>query len=137
MFHIRTKQILATLSICALSALPIQAHANEAAAPVIQAQVAGQNTTFSDLKHEAKAMVSETKYFVADLEKATDRLQDRVSPAGQTLKTSLKTKLPGASLLRFADRTFTVFGLMLMMSFAFVVFLLSLSSPMSRTGGRH
>jgi len=141
MFHIRTRQISATVLLFALSALPMQASAQAAAnAPIVpaaQAQSSAIKASFSELKHETKSMLSETKFWVADIEKSVERVQDNVAPAGHSLKKSLKSKTPGLGLVQFADRTFSVFGLILMMSFSLVVFLMGLSNPMSRTGGRH
>jgi len=155
MFQTRTGQTLAILSLLALSALPMKASAsaNEPSAPIIQAQSAALSSTHDTkpdflseqtldaLRHETKVKFSETTHWVktqADLiEDAADRVQTRVAPAGEVLRTSFKTKIPGASLAHWADRTFSAFGLLLMMAFAFVVLLMGLSSPMSRLGGRH
>jgi len=92
---------------------------------------------FDELKHETKVKISGAKMLAADLERATDRLQDRVAPAGHALKKSIKTKTPVAEIAHRADQTVSVFGIILMMSFGLVLLLMSLSNPISRTGGRH
>ena len=141
MFHTRTRLVLATISLFALSALPIQASAqasNGPIAPNAQAQSIAPNSAFSELHHEAKVKVLETQMWMADLERSTERLQERVAPIGHSLKKSLKSKFTkGGALLKFGDRTFSVYGLILMMAFAFVLFLMGLSNPTSRLGGRH
>jgi len=68
---------------------------------------------------------------------ATDSLQDQVAPAGRSLKATLLNKLPGKGLVQIGDRTVSVYGLILIMAFAFVLLLMSLAKPTSRLGGRH
>lgn len=72
-----------------------------------------------------------------DIERVTDRLQDRVQPAGQNVKTTLKDKMPGKGLIQIGDRTISAYGLMLILAFGFVLLLMSLARPTSRLGGRH
>ncbi len=71
------------------------------------------------------------------VQRATDRLQDRVEPAGRSLKSSIKENFPGQGLVKLGDRTVSVYGLMLILSFILVLLLMSLSKPASRLGGRH
>ena len=106
--------------------------------------------SFQDVRRETKAKWSETKRWVKtktnkltkmqtldDVARATDRLQDRVKPAGRNMKATLKDKMPGKGLVQLGDRTVSVYGLMLMMAFGLVLLLMSLASPASRLGGRH
>ncbi|MEP4051001.1 MAG: cellulose biosynthesis cyclic di-GMP-binding regulatory protein BcsB [Litorimonas sp.] len=106
--------------------------------------------SFQDIRRETKVKWSATKrWFKAktkdisdmrtldDVAKATDRLQDRVKPAGRNIKTTLKDKLPGKGLVQLGDRTVSVYGLILIMAFSLVLLLMSLASPASRLGGRH
>ena len=106
--------------------------------------------TFQDITRETKAKWFATKrWFKAktksvsdmrtldDIARATDRLQDRATPIGRSLKSTLKDKMPGKGLVQLGDRTVSAFGLMLMLAFGFVLLLMSLSGPASRLGGRH
>ncbi len=106
--------------------------------------------SFQDIRREARAKWSATKSWFAakkksltdmhtldDVAQATDRLQDRVKPAGRNMKMTLKDKLPGKGLVKLGDKTVSVYGLMLMMAFAVVLLLMSLSSPATRTRGHH
>jgi len=72
-----------------------------------------------------------------EIERRTDRLQNRVKPSGQKARKSLIERLPGKGVVQFADRTYSVFGILLILSFMSVVFLMSMASPSSRLGGRH
>jgi len=155
MFQTRTGHISATLFMLALSAQPMTASATgpSTSASLTQAQFEVHNIasaknahllqgkTFDKLQYDAKAKFSETQrdigVLVDNLDDATNKLQNRMSPIGQSLKASLKSKLPGTSVVERGDRTFSVFGLILMMSFALVIFLMGLSNPVSRLGGRH
>ena len=162
MFHTRTGLVSGVLFLFALATQPMTASANGPSVAVTQTQSVlpssistqkaffPQEKHFDELRDESKILLSEAKQWAKDqtihkdfgalmdeMEHATDRLQDRVSPAGHALKKTLKTKLPGTSLVHFADRTFSVFGLILMMAFALVIFLMGLSNPISRLGGRH
>ena len=162
MFHKRKGQIAAILMLLSVSSQPLIAHASERAAPAALAvsdpSPSTERTSASRLKassleafrHDAKVKLSKTerwmkeKTHLADyenpvkiLEVKIDRFQDRVKPAGRNMKASLQNHMPGQSLAQAGDRKFTVFGLLLMAAFGTVVLLMSLSSPMSRLGGRH
>lgn len=106
--------------------------------------------SFQDIRRETKAKWSATRRWVRqktqsltemktleDVARATDRLQDRVKPAGRNMKATLRDKMPGKGLVQLGDRTFSAYGLILMMAFGLVVLLMSLSGPTSRLGGRH
>lgn len=106
--------------------------------------------SFQDIRRETKAKWSQTKRWVKaktnslsnrqtldNMTRAADRLQDRVKPAGQTVKSSWKDKMPGKGLVKLGDRTISVYGLMLILAFGFVLLLMSLARPVSRLGGRH
>lgn len=106
--------------------------------------------SFQDLRRNTKSKWSATKIWfqtkvdglrdmktLEDAARATDRLQDRVTPAGRSAKASLKSKLPGKGLVQLGDRTVSVYGLIMIMAFALVLLLMSLASPASRLGGRH
>jgi len=147
MFHFRTSLISASLFLLALIAQPMTSHAYETSSSDVQASTPANTQAnkaaflsedyFDELKHETKVKISGAKMLAADLERATDRLQDRVAPAGHALKKSIKTKTPVAEIAHRADQTVSVFGIILMMSFGLVLLLMSLSNPISRTGGRH
>jgi len=109
-----------------------------------------RQTSFEDVRREAQLKWGATKRWfksksqavsemrtLEDVARATDRLQDRVKPAGQGLKATFKDKLPGKGLVQLGDRTFSVYGLILIMAFSLVLLLMSLASPTSRLGGRH
>lgn len=106
--------------------------------------------SFNDFRRETKVKWSATKRWVKakadaaselrtldDMARATDRLQDRVKPAGRNIKATLSDKLPGKGLIQLGDRTVSAYGLILIMAFGLVLLLMSLASPASRLGGRH
>ena len=99
----------------------------------------GTKVKWAATKHWFKAKTDSLKNMrtLDNFAQATDSLQDRVSPAGKSLKASLKDKFPGKGLVQFGDRTVSVYGLILIMAFAFVLLLMSLAKPTSRLGGRH
>ena len=74
---------------------------------------------------------------ISKVSHAADRLQDKVEPAGQSLKGALRDKIPGKGLVQIGDRTVSAYGLMLMLSFGLVLLLMSLSRPKSRLGKRY
>ena len=153
MFQISTKPIAALSLGVSLLCLPMGSFAAKAAAPAQSAQVsqpAAQSPTFQDIRRSTKAKVSETrswvknhdapkeiKYFIDDMEKATAQLQDQVSPVGNSIKSFVKKKLPGKSVAHSADKSLTVFGILLILAFAFTLFGLNSVKSESRTGGRH
>jgi len=162
MFHKPTGQIAAILMLLSVSSQPIIAHAGEPAGLAAVTQVkpashtkireAPNRTEFSidAFRHETKAKLSETRNWVKDtarqqnfenpirtLETKVDRLQDRVKPAGRTIKASLQNRIPGKGLMERGERNFSVFGFLLIAAFGTVVLLMSLAGPMSRLGGRH
>ena len=162
MFHSRIGLLTAAATLFCLTAQPINTHASEAESPAAQTQsqpasTAGDNKTallegvsFADIRQGTRTKLSDTKQWIKDqkavesikgglqgLETGVDRLQDRVTPAGRSLKKSIKNNLPGKGLAHKSDKSFSVYGILLMMAFAFVFLLMSLSSPMSRLGGRH
>ena len=162
MFHKHLKNtatIVGALTLCLLPAASLANPANSLAqATPVQTQQAGTSTTrpilkdmsFQDIRRETKAKISNTrswvkdqhlsqdiKYFIDDVETATDRFQDRVSPAGRSIKTFVSKKMPGKRLAHQSDRSLTVYGVLLMMALAFVFVFMNLASPESRTGGRH
>ena len=99
----------------------------------------GTKAKWSDLKRWVKGKtktVSDMRTF-DDMAQATDRLQDQVKPAGRSIKSNLKDKLPGKALVQLGDRTVSVYGLILILAFGLVLLLMSLSRPTSRLGGRH
>ena len=151
MFQKRTTGFIAALTTAfCLTALPATSFAQDKA-PAAQAQPSSlKDMSLADIRFETKAKLSDTRqwvkdtkieqnveYFIGDLEKATDRLQDKVAPAGQSMKAFVKGNTPGKSLVAKTEKSVTFFGLMLILAFAFVVFLMSVSGPASRLGGRH
>jgi len=106
--------------------------------------------SFQDIRRETQTKWSSAKRWVKtktqelsdiravkNFTNGTDRLQDRLKPSGQALSNTIKDKLPGKGLVQFADREMSVFGLILIFAFGFVLLLMSLASPASRLGGRH
>lgn len=106
--------------------------------------------SFQDVRRVTKVKLSEAKRWVKaktdslsdmraleDMTKATYRLQNEVKPAGAQMAKTLRDKMPGKGLVQFGDRTFSVYGLVLILAFGFLLLLMSLSRPTSRTGGRH
>lgn len=162
MFHKRKGQLAAILMLLSVSAQPMISHASEPIAPVTLSDLKAQPSvkgdllsplkdfSFDEFRHETRGKISETrrwiknqetpqsyKTVVRDLDIKIDRFQDRVKPAGRSLKTSLKSRLPGKGLVYLGDRKVSVYGLLLMMAFAFVLLMLGLSNATSRLGGRH
>lgn len=90
-----------------------------------------------DSKRWFKAKMNSFKNLKAfdEIAQATDRLQDRVTPAGRSTKVSLKRK--GVGLIQIGERTVSVYGMLLIMAFAIVLLMMSLARPSSRLGGRH
>ena len=152
MFHVHTKKLAAIAIGLGLTLLPA---ASFAADPVTPAQTvtetqASSHMSIQDMRYETKEKISEVrawakdqkapqdiKYFIDDMEAATDRLQDEVAPVGKSIKSFAVKNMPGKSLIHRADQSFTVFGILLMMALVFVFTLMSLSNPESRLGGRH
>ena len=77
------------------------------------------------------------KHIIGNMEKTTDSLQDQLAPVGRSIKSFARKNTPGKGLAERGDKTFTVFGILLMMSFGLVCLLMSLANPASRLGGRH
>lgn len=154
MFQTSTRRIAAALLLIAVSAQPMAAHADQPAATLnpVQAQTQEKSLAHSldALRDETKIKLSDTQEWVKDtgiphkiktaandVEYKVDAFQDSVTPVGRSLKAKIKKELPGSALVRLGDRTVTVYGLILILSFALVVLLMGLANPMSRLNGRH
>ena len=163
MFHNHLKKAAMIVAALSLSLLPVASFAKDASSQAAQPELvptqlttSGQQNarlkdmSFQDIRRETKAKLTSTrswaknhqvpqdiKYFIDDVETATDRFQDRVSPAGRSIKSFVSKKMPGKRLAHQSDRSLTVFGVLLIMALAFVFVFLNLASPESRTGGRH
>lgn len=162
MFQKHTSHIAATLILLSVSAQPMTSFASEEAASaaitlsepsfIVQNHKVAvlKDLSLSDIRSETKAALSGTQEWVKDqtaelnykaplqsLDIKIDRFQDSVKPAGRSMKASMKKKFSGLGLIQLGDQTMSVFALMLMMAFSFVIFLLGLSKPISRLGGRH
>lgn len=158
MFHIRTGLITGIVTLLCMSAHPMQSYANGQDSPAAQTQT--QPTMASEkkltdmslveLRQGTKEKISESKQWVKDqpavegvkglvkdMGQATDNLQTRAAPMGRSIKSSIKASLPGKSLASKGDKTFSIFGLLLIFAFAFVFLMMSLAGPSSRLGGRH
>lgn len=162
MFHKYSGRLTAVVVLFCIAAHPVGAHADGAKSYATQAQAqpakppAAQKParlkelSISDMRWEAKTKLSETRQWVKDQKivagtkelfqhvgTATDRLQDEAKPAGRSLKSFIMSKLPGKNLAHEGDRTYSVYGLLLMMAFGIVIYLMGMASPASRLGGRH
>jgi len=164
MFHKHKNQMAALAIAASLSLLPVGGFAQDAthAYPQNQVETLPQaspsphksalliDMSFQDIRRETKAKVSDTRawvknqtvsqdieFLIDDFEQATDRLQDKVSPVGRSIKSFVSDKLPGKTIVQKSDKSFTVFGIILMLAFAFVIFMMNLANPESRLGGRH
>lgn len=106
--------------------------------------------TFQDLRRGTKIKWNATKDWfktktnavkeislLEDVARATDRLQDQVKPASRSMRNSLKQNAPGKGILQLGDRTVSAYGMLLMLAFGLVLFLMSFAGPSSRLGGRH
>ena len=114
------------------------------------AQTPTPNGSYVEFKRDSKVKWLATKQWVKskvrdvsdaevfnEMAQKTDRLQDRMRPAGRSIKTSVSDKIPGKGLIELGDRTISVYGLILIMAFGLVLLLMSLAKPSSRLGGRH
>ena len=162
MFHKHLKSAAAIVAALSLYLLPAASSAKDASSQAqpkpVQTQQATSGTqdtrltdmSFQDVRRGTKAKISSSrswaknqqvpqdiKYFIKDVAVATDRFQDRVSPAGRSIKSFVSKKMPGKRLAHQGDRSLTVYGVLLMMALAFVFVFMNLASPESRTGGRH
>lgn len=167
MFQKRTGHLAAILIGLSFCAQPITSFANDGAAPDVVPQatyspgfkedkssliadISFEDFQFDVLRQDAKVKIGETQDWVKDktpveaiagsiqtLEIKVDRLQDQVKPAGRSIKATIKNKFPGKGLIQLGDRKVSVYGLMLMMAFGIVLFLMSAANPASRLGGRH
>jgi hypothetical protein len=155
MFHTYKCRVAVGLLLCGLAAQPLASIADEAPPPETQAQTSSSEyspaaVSFDVLRQDTKTKISETRMWVdaqtatrdlggvvKDMERRVDRFQDSVTPAGRSMKNWVKNKMSWTGLVTRGDKTFSVYGLMLMMAFALVFLLMSLSQPMSRLGGRH
>ncbi len=165
MFHKYTSRIAATLTLMCLTAQPITSYANEPvgpAAPATQAQpdqvsaMADKakallgDRSFYEIRQETEQKMSETQEWVKDhkavetaqgliedLGTATDKLQTRVAPVGESIKTSFMAKSMKKTFAQRVNNKSKAFGLLFILAFAFVIFLMGMSRPMSRLGGRH
>jgi len=160
MFHKRKGQIAAMIILLGGTAQPILSYADESPTPVVimepdRSPNSGttEKSIFKDFsleefRSESKKKLWETQLWIEAktegkenpikaLGVKIDRLQDQVKPAGQSLKSSLKKRMPGRQVAHTADQTISVYGILLVMAFAIVFFLMALSSPTSRLGGRH
>ena len=160
MFQKRTGQLAAILMLVSVTAQPMTSLASEPSAPAVKmapAPIAQGNKvsvfndlSFTDIRFETKAALSETKQWVKDktaqqnyqnpikiLELKVDRFQDSVKPAGRSMKASLKQKLRGLVNFTMGGQVISVFGFMLMMAFGLVLFLMGLAGPTLLLGGRH
>ena len=162
MFHKPKGQLAAVILLLSVSSQPIMSYASAPAALAVAAQpgsapIAATKTTphaanfsLEGLRQETKTKLSETKGWVKDktfrhdyenpiktLETKIDRFQDQVTPAGRSLRTAIKQRMPGKSIVEKGDRRFSIYGLLLIAAFSLVFLLMSLSNPTSRLGGRH
>ena len=161
MFQTKTNQLASiaiTVMLCLLPANSVAQDANtipQAVEIQTEATPASKRTvlkdmSFQDIRREAKAKISNTqtwardhqvpqdiKYFIDDVETATDRFQDSVAPAGRSIKSFVGKNLPGKKLAYQSDSSVTVYGILLILALAFVFLFMNLANPVSRLGGRH
>ena len=102
---------------------------------LMQATQAKWSATQQWFKAKKDALVESQK--LNEVVTASDNLQDRTRPAGQTLKSFLMDKLSAKGLVQFGERTVSVYGLILIIAFSLILLLMSLANPKSRLGGRH
>lgn len=159
MFQKNTTGYIAAFTTAAcLTLLPAASFSQDTVtpAPAVQTQSASstmsalKDISIADLRQGTKTKMSDTRqwvkdtkieqnveYFMGDLEKATSKLQDTVAPAGHSIKSFVRNKTPAPQLAAVSEKTITVYGIILMLAFGFVVVLMSISGPASRLGGRH
>lgn len=162
MFHLRTGLITAIATLLTLTVIPNQAYANGPAQPIAVTQIEAssiaqtpkvasvKHMSFDDFRFETRSKLTQTRQWVKekkrqhnyhgymnDLERSVDGLQNKAAPLRSAIKSSFKSKTPGLGLVHLGDRTVSMYGMILMMAFAFVLLLMSLSTPSSRLGGRH
>lgn len=163
MFHIRTGLIAGIVTLLCVTAQPTPSYANGPTSPAAQTLIQTQveptseaahnkytDMSLLELRQETRTKLSESKQWVKDqpavegfkglvkdMGQATDDFQTRTAPLGNSIKASFETSLPGKSLAQQGDKTFSVFGLILILAFAFVFLMMGFSGPASRLGGRH
>ena len=105
--------------------------------------------SLQDLRRGISAKWSETKTWFntqidnvsalrnnENIAKGTDRSHVRVGPTNEAIKSTLKDKLPGKGLVQIGDRTVSLYALLLLFAFGFILLLMSLARPVSRKGER-
>ncbi len=157
MFHDHTNKLAAIAIGLGLILTPATSFADEKTLPPETSKIETQanypvlkDASFQDMRKDADQKIFEArvwiknhkapqnlKNIVKDMEQATDRLQSKVAPAGRSIKSFASQNMPGKGIAQRGDRTYTVFGIILMMAFGFVFIVMNLSNPESRTGGRH
>lgn len=157
MFHDHTNKLAAIAIGLGLILTPAISFADEKTLPPETSKIETQanypvlkDASFQDMRKDADQKIFEArvwiknhkapqnlKNIVKDMEQATDRLQSKVAPAGRSIKSFASQNMPGKGIAQRGDRTYTVFGIILMMAFGFVFIVMNLSNPESRTGGRH
>ena len=162
MFQKRTGPIAAiTASLC-LTLVSTSSYAEASSSTFNQAErvqvEAPDSTTLSqvkamslaDIRFETKSKLSDARqwvkdqkieqnfdYMMADVETVRDRVQEKAAPVRNALISFTRNKLPGHDLVAAGDRAVSVYGILLILAFGIVVFLMSAASPASRLGGRH
>ena len=159
MFQKHTGHVVAAALLLSLCSQPMMSHASEQAAstpqsitaPVHQSKIKrSAEVSFETLRTDAKSKVSDGQQWIKekkrdynigtpikDLSVKIDRFQDSVKPAGRPMKVWLKQRIPAKGMIEFGDRSMSAAGILLIMAFGIVFFLMSASSPASRLGGRH
>ena len=167
MFHTQTKKLAIFAIALGLTLTPATSFADKPltpgqttfaqssnlATPQVETQVTAsalKDISFRSIRSKTKEKVFHTrvwmknqkapqdlKYIIGNMEKTTDSLQDQLAPVGRSIKSFAIQNTPGKDLVQRGDRTFTMFGLLLMMAFGLVFFTMNLANPESRLGGRH
>ena len=167
MFHTQTKKLAIFAIALGLTLTPATSFADKPltpgqttfaqssnlATPQVETQVTAsalKDISFRSIRSKTKEKVFHTrvwmknqkapqdiKYIIGNLERKTDRFQEKLAPTGRSIKSFAIQNTPGKGLVQRGDRTFTMFGLLLMMAFGLVFFTMNLANPESRLGGRH
>ena len=162
MFQKRTGQIAAITGSLCLTLASTSGYAEAPNSPFSQAQpvqieVPASKTlsqvkvmSLADIRFETKSKLSDARqwvkdqkieqnfdYMMADVETVRDRVQEQAAPVRNALTSFTRNKLPGHDLVAAGDRAVSVYGILLILAFGIVVFLMSAASPASRLGGRH
>ncbi len=99
----------------------------------------GTKSKWTAFKRWTKAKVQNVKspQSLKTADRKLSKFQRNLGSKTRKTTQSFLDKIPGKGVVKFADKTYSVFGVLLILTFLIVVIMMSMSSPRSRLGGRH